>query len=143
MAYVIGKKIVKDTAEFNDYAYGIILPIAKGPNGYFEQAFTSLEQARANLLNLLLTNKGERIMQPEFGTGLQQVLFEQMTGDLEEKITDTITENVNFWLPYINIELIDIEMTDEMKDNNTANIHINFTVGSNITRQEITFTIRG
>lgn len=143
MAFVVGKKTVKDTADFNDYAYGIILPIAKGPTGYFEQAFTSLEQARANLLNLLLTNKGERVMQPEFGTGLQGLLFEQMTEDLEEKITNTITENVNFWLPYINIELIDIEMSDEMKDSHVANININFTVGSNTSTQELTFTIRG
>lgn len=143
MAYVVGKKIVKDTAEFNDYAYGIILPIAKGQTGYFEQAFTSYEQAKANLLNLLLTNRGERIMQPEFGTGLQGLLFEQLTEDLEEKITTTITDSVNFWLPYINIELIDVQMSDEMKDNNRAEIKINFTVGSNITIQELTFTIRG
>jgi phage baseplate assembly protein W len=143
MAYVIGKKVVKDTTEFNDYAYGIILPIAKGPTGYFEQAYTSFEQASSNLLNLLLTNKGERIMQPEFGTGLQALLFEQMTDDLEEKLTDTITDNVNFWLPYINIDEIDVEMTDELKDNNRANIKINFTVGSDITTREITFTIRG
>jgi phage baseplate assembly protein W len=143
MAYVIGKKVVKDTTEFNDYAYGIVLPIAKGPTGYFEQAFTSFDQARSNLLNLLLTNKGERIMQPEFGTGLQELLFEQMTEDLEDRISDTITDSVNFWLPYINIAEIDVQMTDEMKDNNRANITISFTVGSGIQTREITFTIRG
>ena len=67
----------------------------------------------------------------------------KMYDDLEERITDTITDNVNFWLPYINIEEIDVQMTDEMKDNNRANIKISFTVGSDITTREITFTIRG
>lgn len=143
MAYIIGKKIVKDTTEFNDYAYGITLPVMRGPTGYFEQAFNSFDQARSNLLNLLLTNKGERIMQPGFGTGLQGLLFEQETDDLEDRISDTIYDNVNFWLPYINIELIDIQMTDEMKDNNIAEIKINFTVGSDIATREITFTIQG
>jgi phage baseplate assembly protein W len=143
MAYVIGKKVVRDTDNFDNYAYGITLPIRRGESGYFEQAFKSFDQARANLLNLLLTKKGERVMQPEFGTGLESVLFEQMQGDFEEKLRDTITESVNYWLPYINVEEISIEMTDEMKDRNIANMEIKFTVGSDITTQTITFTIRG
>lgn len=143
MAYVIGKKVVKDTTEFNDFAYGITLPVSRGATGYFEQAFTSFEQARSNLRNLLLTNKGERIMQPGFGTGLQELLFEQMTDDLEERLEAVITESVNFWLPYITIDEIDVEMTDEMKDKNVANMKIKFTVGSDITTREITFTIQG
>lgn len=143
MAYVIGKKIVKDTREFDTYAYGITLPIRKGNTGYFEQAFKSFEQAKSNLLNLLLTKKGERIMQPEFGSGLQSLLFDQLVDNFETRLEDTITKTVAFWLPYINIEGIEIEMTDEMKDNNTANMSIQFTVGSEIDIQELTFTIEG
>lgn len=143
MAYVIGKKIVKDTSEYNDYAYGITLPIRRGVTGFFEQGFTSYDQARTNLLNLLLTNKGERIMQPEFGAGLRELLFEQMTTELEERLVETITESVKFWLPYIKIKDIDVEMTDEMKDKHRANMKIQFVIGSEITIQEITFTIRG
>ena len=144
MAYVVGKKVVKDTDNFDNYAYGITLPIRRGESGYFEQAFQSFEQAKSNLLNLLLTKKGERIMQPDFGTGLDSLLFEQLTDDVfEEKLQDTITESVNFWLPYINIEEIEVLMTDEMKDNNIANLKITFTVGSDITTQTVTFTIRG
>ena len=106
MAYVLGSKIVKDTKEFDSYAYGITLPIKKGNTGYFEQAFTSFEQAKANLKNLLLTAKGERVMQPEFGTGLQSLLFEPMDDMFEDKLQDVITQTVSYWLPYINIEQI-------------------------------------
>lgn len=143
MAFVIGRKLVTDTADYDEYAYGLLLPVRLGSTGYFDQAFTSFEQARANLLNLLLTKKGERIMQPDFGSGLQSILFEQETENLPEVLEDTITENVRFWLPYITIEEIDVQMTDEMKDNNTANMSIKFTVGSDIAIQEITFTIQG
>jgi len=143
MAFVVGKKLVTDTTDFNDYAYGLMLPVRLGSTGYFDQAFTSFEQARANLLNLLLTKKGERMMQPEFGSGLQALLFEQATDDLAEKLQTTITANVSFWLPYINIDDIEVYMTDEMKDSNTAQMNIKFTVGSDITLQEITFTIQG
>lgn len=143
MAYVLGSKIVKDTKEFNDYAYGITLPLKRGGNGYFEQAFTSFEQAKSNLKNLLLTKKGERVMQPEFGTGLESLLFEPMDGIFENDLRDTITQTVNYWLPYINIEDIEIEMTDAMKDSHIAHMKIQFTVGNQIDLQEITFVVRG
>ena len=143
MAYVIGKKVVKDTDNFDNYAYGLTLPVRRGETGYFEQAFKSFDQARSNLINLLLTKRGERVMQPDFGTGLEELLFEQMDNDFEERLRDTITESVNYWLPYINIEEIEVTMTDEMKDNNRADMSIVFTVGNDITTQTVTFTIQG
>lgn len=143
MAYVLDKKVVKDTKEFNDFAYGITLPIQRGNTGYFAQSFSSYEQAKANLKNLLMTKKGERIMQPNFGTGLHSLLFEPMDSDFETKLEQTITRNVNYWLPYINIEEIDIEMTDAMKDNHIAHMTIQFTVGNQTETQQITFTVQG
>jgi len=141
MAYVIGKKVVKDTTEFNDFAYGLTLPVQRGNTGYFRQGFTSFDQAKSNLTNLLLTDMGERVMQPNFGTGIKSLLFEQATEDLEERLQLTIEESVNFWLPYINIGDIEITMSDEMRDNNRADVSISFTVGNSIDTQEITFTI--
>jgi phage baseplate assembly protein W len=144
MAYVIGSRIVKDSDEiFQSGAYGITLPIKSGINGYFEQAFTAYEQAKSNLRNLLSTKKGERIMQPEFGSGLHSLLFEPMDVNFENKLQDAITDTVNFWLPYITIEEIDIEMTDEMKDRNYAQINITFSVGNQIETDTVTFTIQG
>lgn len=144
MAYVIGKKIVKDTEkEFDSFGYGITLPVKRGETGYFEQAFTSFDQAKANLKNLLLTSEGERVMQPEFGVGLHRLLFEQLDGKLEQKLEEVITHKVNYWLPYITIDTIDVEMTDDMKDMNRANMSIGFRVGNQIETQEITFTVQG
>ena len=143
MAYVLNKKLVRDTADFNDYAYGILLPVQRGETGYFRQGFESYEQAKSNLKNLLLTRRGERIMQPEFGSGLHELLFEQLTDDLEERLQETIENTVGYWLPYINIESVDIKMTDEMKDNNRADMTIVFKVGTDINTNEITFTIQG
>lgn len=143
MAFILKSKRVKDTEEFDSHAYGILLPVQRGDTGYFRQGFTSFEQAKSNLKNLLLTRKGERIMQPEFGTGLHELLFEQMTDDLESKLQDTIESSVSYWLPYILIQSVDIQMTDEMKDRNRADISIQFTVGNNIDLQEITFRLQG
>ncbi len=142
MAYVLGKKIVKDTKEFDSLAFGIVSPTKRGAV-FFEQTFTSYDAAKSNLRNLLLTRKGERVMQPKFGSGIHSLLFEQADDNLVESLEETITEAVNFWLPYINIEEIDVEMTDEMKDRNLANMSIKFTVGQDIDLNEITFTVEG
>jgi hypothetical protein len=65
MAYVIGNRILKDTdPSLKSRAYGITLPVKVGVNGFFEQGFTSYEQAKSNLRNLLSTRRGERVMKP-------------------------------------------------------------------------------
>lgn len=143
MAYVIGRKVLKDTKDFDSFAYGITLPVKNGETGFFEQAFTSYDQAKSNLKNLLLTKKGERIMQPNFGTGLHSLLFEQIDDTFQEKIQETITKNVNYWLPYISIKNIDVEMTNELRDQNRVNLSLEFTVGNQIDLQELTFTVQG
>ena len=143
MAFILDRKVVKDTEEFNNFAYGITLPVKRGNTGYFEQAFSSFEQAKSNLKNLLLTRKGERIMQPNFGSGLHELLFEQADDQLEQRLEEEITNTVNFWLPYIEISEIDVTMTDEMKDKNQVDMKVVFTVGNTFEPQEITFTVEG
>jgi phage baseplate assembly protein W len=142
VAYILGKKIIKDTeVEFDNHAYGFQYPTNGG--SIFEPTYTSYEAAKTNLRNLLLTAKGERIMQPEFGTGLHELIFEQIGDDFEDRLVDTITESVNFWLPYINIDEINVELTDEMKDKNQVGMDIKFSVGDNVETDSVTFTIQG
>jgi phage baseplate assembly protein W len=143
MAFILDKKVVKDTEEFNNFAYGITLPVKRGNTGYFEQAFSSFEQSKSNLKNLLLTRKGERVMQPNFGSGLHDLLFEQADDQLEQRLEEEITNTVNFWLPYIEISEIEVTMTDEMKDKNQVDMKVVFTVGNTFEPQEITFTLEG
>ena len=142
MAYVVGKKIVKDTEQdLDNHAYGFQYPT--NGNTLFQPTYTSYEAAKTNLRNLLLTARGERVMQPEFGTGLHSLLFEQMGDDFEDRLVTTITDSVNFWLPYINIDEINVELTDEMKDKNQVGMNIKFSVGENIETDNVTFTLQG
>lgn len=143
MAYILDKKVVTDTEEFSNQAYGITLPVQRGNSGFFSQAFNSFEQAKSNLKNLLLTRKGERVFQPNFGSGIHELLFEQATDELETQLQESITNSVNFWLPYINIDTIDVNMTDEMKDRYIAEMKVQFTVGNVYEPQEITFLVEG
>jgi len=74
----------------------------------FQPIFLSKDQAFENFKNLLLTRTGERIAQPNFGTNLLNVLFEPNTDFLQQAIEDIINPPVDFWLPYINIEQIEV-----------------------------------
>jgi phage baseplate assembly protein W len=140
MAIVLGQKNVKDTESFNDYAIGITLPIQIS-NTTKIQSYTTRQQIASNIKNLLLTRKGERILQPEFGSGLHEILFDFNNDDLPTKIEDTITDAINQWLPYVTIDSIDVEQTDYLKDRNQANVSIKFKVGDDVQLNEITFTV--
>jgi len=142
MAVELGSKIVKDTKSFNDYAIGISLPI-QITNTAFEQTFQTSEQVKSNIKNLLLTKKGERILQPEFGSGLQALLFEPNVDDFEGRIEDTINESLEQWLPYVTAEEIDIDASDALRDNNRINVSVKFRIGDSTDLNEVTFTTQG
>tara|TARA_B110000259_G_scaffold14732_1_gene15404 strand:- start:493 stop:921 length:429 start_codon:yes stop_codon:yes gene_type:complete len=142
MAVELGRRIVKDTVAFKSYAIGITLPLQFGENT-FEQSYQTKDQVKSNIKNLLLTKRGERILQPEFGSGLQSLLFEPNVDDLEGRIEDTINESLEQWLPYITAEEIDIESTDELRDNNKINVSIKFKIGDDINLETLTFTVQG
>ena len=142
MAVELGSKIVKDTKSFNDYAIGISLPI-QITNTAFEQTFQTSEQVKSNIKNLLLTKKGERILQPEFGSGLQALLFEPNVDDFEGRIEDTINESLEQWLPYVTAEEIDIDASDTLRDNNRINVSVKFRIGDSADLNEVTFTTQG
>ena len=78
------------------------MPIQLGGTG-FSQTYSTTEQMKSNIKNLLLTRKGERILQPEFGSGLHEILFDFNNDDIEGKIEDTINQAFEQWLPYVTI----------------------------------------
>ena len=141
MAYELNKKIVIDTEEFNNYAVGITLPIQRGSDGYFAQSFKTFDQVRSNLKNLLLTKKGERILQPEFGSGLHDLLFNPATKKFEEDLENTINDAVTKWLPYVIVEDINIDISKEITDNNQAKVSLKFKQEGDQTLDTLTFLV--
>jgi uncharacterized protein len=142
MAIELGSKLVKDTQTYNDYAIGISLPLQIGGTG-FTQTYNTTEQLKSNIRNLLLTQKGERILQPEFGSGLHEILFDFNNDDIEGKIEDAITEAFEQWLPYVTIADIVVEQTDALKDRNQVNLSLKFQVNGSADLNEVTFNVQG
>ncbi len=93
---------------------GIKLPMNSfaggSKRGIFNMSYTTEEQSISNYIMLLLTRKGERYMQPKFGIGIQEKLFEPKTELLRMDIEREIREQSNFWLPYINNHRIHVNI---------------------------------
>jgi phage baseplate assembly protein W len=140
MAVVLGRKIVKDLEQFNDTAIGITLPL-QITNTAFNQSFQTIDQVRTNIKSLLLTKRRERVMQPFLGSGLTELLFEQNDEELEERIENTIVQSLQNWLPYVVIDTIIIEQSNELKDRNRVEVSITFRINGNPTLETVTFNV--
>jgi phage baseplate assembly protein W len=115
-------------------AIGVSLPF-NGPSGPFNSIYSTADQIKSNLINLILTNKGERIFNPEFGLGLRNILFEGLTDDIIPIIQDLIVTGTNMFIP----EIIIIEtIVDLSKDNNKISITVNYRLRISGTADQIT-----
>jgi phage baseplate assembly protein W len=132
MAIELGKVNVTDLTE-NDYkVLGIGINRTSDSNGIFATNYTTLTQAKDNLRNLILTRKGERLMQPEFGCDVWLLLFEPLSPDImERRIESTILDAVSKWLPYLNIDEIVFDYDENDIDNHTISLDIKFSLVSN------------
>ncbi len=91
-----------------DVAVGIDLPMLSSHGSSFKLNYTTLDQAVANARNLLLTNRGERVMQPEFGCDLDNIVFENLTNSTIVTVESNIRSNFDYWLPYIFINSLSV-----------------------------------
>ena len=113
---------VREKDRNEDVFIGVRFPLDHSQEGFFYKTKTILEQAKSNMRNLLLTSKGERVMQPEFGSTLTDVLFNQGE-DVENQIDEAIREAVSNWLPYIIINEINM-----FQQGNQVDVSIDFSV---------------
>jgi hypothetical protein len=116
-------------------AIGISLPF-NGPAA-FNSTYSTTEQIKSNLVNLLLTNKGERVMNPEFGCDLRTVLFDGIVEDTLDKIRSLINTNVAIFVPEVTVVSIDITKDE---DHNTISISMQYRV--NISGQADQITVQ-
>ena len=104
-------------------AIGISLPFNGG--GVFRSTFSTKDQIKSNLINLLLTYKGERVLNPEFGADLPRLLFEVISDETYVKIQDQIITSIATYIP--EITLTNIEITPSI-DKNSLYINISYQI---------------
>ena len=98
---------------FNKAAYGrrYNAHYASGSSsstGLFVQTYSTEEQAVYNLINLVLTRKGERIMQPEFGSEVPEFVFRQNVEEERFSLSESLRADIAVWLPYLIISEVTV-----------------------------------
>ena len=104
------------------------------PNGLFTQSYSTEVQAVSKLKNILLTRKGERPFQPQFGSDVYMLLFENIDENINVRLSDTLRDDITFWLPYIVIDNIDVQSNI---DRNSVRIELSFRVTEQGANQQI------
>ena len=108
---------------------GLSFPLRRDKFNDFAMTKNSLEQSQHNLKNLLLTYPGERVGQPEFGSRLRELCFEQIDDTLPERIEEEVRKAVSVWLPYINI--IEVATLTEEGDKNKIFVRMKYSTTLN------------
>jgi len=76
-------------------------------NAVFIPTFTTREKLKANLVNYLLTNKGERLFRPDFGGDLRNLLFEAILDSTTDALQIRIQNDINKYFPEIVVKQIE------------------------------------
>ena len=89
------------------------------------------------IVNLLLTNKGERLMNPDYGSDIRSYLFEPLDFGTANAITTNIRYSIDRWEPRISVLNLsatpnfddngfDVEMTYEIRGTDDPPVTVDF-----------------
>lgn len=125
------------------------LPLAVDQvDGPYRLTKTVVEAISQNLKNLILTNPGERMMDPDFGVGIRQFLFELENVGIQSEISSKISKQVK---KYLNaVKILDIRFTlgsnykqdaVSLEESNAMYIHLLYKISSSDTPNVLSLPI--
>jgi hypothetical protein len=100
-----------------DYQLAIGVSLPFNADGVFNPTYTSTDQIRANLINFILTNKGERPLNATYGSNLKKYLFSEITDSsyafgitgYDNTNSNPSTTAISGVQPYTNLGVKDLE----------------------------------
>jgi len=113
--------------------YGPILPKDTGfpnPSQWNWNRGVDVEMLASSVKMLLTTSKGERVMQPDYGTNLRLILFELETSGIESLVQQEIVDALTKWEPRVAIQFLTVEKTGERE------VTVNATFVSKLNQQD-------
>jgi phage baseplate assembly protein W len=104
---------------------GVKLPFTA--ENVFTTVYTTKEQLKYNIINYMLTDLGERPMNPNFGMGLRSRLFESITQSTLEDMKQSIQSQIEHMFP--NVQITQLELIGS-PDISTINIQFSYIIKS-------------
>ena len=121
MSYIVRNIDVFDLEPSTGIGINIPYDGATGLN----TTFTSQAAVKANLINFLLTGKKERVMNPSFGSGLRELMFNPLTDDLVDDIEELVINGINTYFQQIVINDLQVNL---LQESSTVNIILNYSI---------------
>lgn len=135
MAYISQNKRINPLDINRNVTIGVAFPLDEV--NMFKGTQTIKEQVKSNLINLLLTEKGERVNEPNFGVGLKKILFEQNIN--KEELEEKISFQINFYIPEITLISAD---AGSINDENKIYLTISYKFNSDGSTDALTTTFQ-
>jgi phage baseplate assembly protein W len=107
-------------------SYSVRLPLTLDDTDGFAMIKTIKDMVRQNLKMLILTNPGERIMEPDFGVGMKQFLFQNYSENVYSKIDEKIREQVSIYIPAVKIQ--DVKFYSIEEDSSMLKFRLIYTI---------------
>ena len=104
-------------------AVGFGFPL-NGP-AVFVPTYTTRAQTKANLINYLLTNKGERVFNPDFGADLRNLVFENIIDITNDELQERIQNDIRNYFPQVVVEEIQF---NNVPDSNNINFSLTYNI---------------
>ena len=127
--------------------YAPKLPLQYDPvDGYYRMNKTLGEVIKQNIKMVVLTVPGERIMDPSFGVGLRNFLFEQEKSTAISRLKSRIMSQLKKYVPYARIlEIKTIKLQDipgEADPTNSLGMQLIYTVPAAGISDSVTITFK-
>ena len=111
--------------------YAPKLPLTTDPSNGHQNLQTIEQVSLQNLKMLCLTSPGERCMDPNFGVGIRNFLFEQNEPSTYSKIKTRIMRQVQEYMPFL--EVTDVRFDSETNNKSFLSNGLLITIVFNIT----------
>ena len=121
MAQIIQNKYPIDTEARRAVGFGFPL----NGDAVFVPTYQTRDQIKANLVNYLLTNRGERVFNPNFGADLRNLLFENVSDTTTEDLRERIQNDINSFFPEVQVKQV---IFNNIPDSNTINFTLIYQV---------------
>ena len=118
-------------------AIGVALPF--NAPGVFKSTYSTKDQIKSNLVNLLLTDVGERVMNPNFGCNLKKYLFEGLTESNLEILKTDVLNSISFYVPEITV--VEFILTPNY-DYNSLDLIVNYVLNISNTPDQVTIQLQ-
>ena len=117
-------------------AVGVDIPF--NGNAVFKSNFQTKNAIKNNLINFFLTNPGDRFLNPTFGGGLRNFIFEHINDNNTDFLKEDISTKIKTFFPNINIISINIFQNNDF---NSLTIDLNYQITNTNINDNITFNL--